>query len=97
MTWLEEMRAEHERARAEMRAEWTGFRQEIRTLIQASEARLVDRIHAVETTLHTKIDDRAGRLEVRIAETRADLMKWSLVFWVGAVGAIAVLAGVLRQ
>jgi hypothetical protein len=25
-----------------------------------------------------------------------DLIKWSFVFWVGAVGAIAMLAGVLR-
>jgi hypothetical protein len=25
-----------------------------------------------------------------------DLIKWSFVFWVGAVGAIAALAGVLR-
>jgi hypothetical protein len=37
-----------------------------------------------------------GRLEAKIEQRTADLMKWSFVFWVGAVGAIAVLAGVLR-
>ena len=31
-----------------------------------------------------------------IAKNHAELMKWSFVFWVGAVVAIAVLAGVLR-
>ena len=36
-----------------------------------------------------------GRLEAKIEQRVADLMKWSFVFWVGAVGAVAVLAGVL--
>lgn len=35
-------------------------------------------------------------LRVQIADVRSDLMKWSFVFWVGAVFAIAALAGVLR-
>lgn len=38
-----------------------------------------------------------GRLEARIEQRTADLMKWSFVFWVGAVAAVAVLAGVLRE
>ncbi len=37
-----------------------------------------------------------GRLETKLEQRSADLIKWSFVFWVGAVGAIAVLAGVLR-
>ena len=37
-----------------------------------------------------------GSLDAKIGQLRADLMKWSFVFWVGAVGAIAALAGVLR-
>ena len=40
--------------------------------------------HEIQT-LHTKLEQRS-----------ADLIKWSFVFWVGAVSAIAVLAGVLR-
>ena len=37
-----------------------------------------------------------ARLETLIEGRIADLMKWSFVFWVGAVAAIAALAGVLR-
>jgi hypothetical protein len=35
-------------------------------------------------------------LEARFERRFSDLIKWSFVFWVGAVGAIAILAGVLR-
>ena len=31
-----------------------------------------------------------------LEKVRADLLKWSFVFWVGSVTAIAALAGVLR-
>ncbi len=37
-----------------------------------------------------------GRLEAKIEQRTADLMKWSFVFWCGAVAAVAALAGVLR-
>ncbi len=37
-----------------------------------------------------------ARLETRLERRIGDLIKWSFVFWVGAVGAIAMLAGVLR-
>ena len=43
-----------------------------------------------------KLDERLARLEATMERRFADLLKWSFVFWVGAVGAIAVLAGVLR-
>jgi hypothetical protein len=33
-----------------------------------------------------------ARLEAAIERSKADLMKWSFVFWVGAVLSIAVLA-----
>ena len=86
MTWLEEMRAENEQLRASIHADFARFHQEMLSEIRGSEARLVDRIHGVET----KLGDRIG-------DVRADLMKWSFVFWVGAVTAIATLAGVFRQ
>jgi hypothetical protein len=35
-------------------------------------------------------------IRVEIHSSRNDLLKWSFVFWVGAVGAVATLAGVLR-
>lgn len=37
------------------------------------------------------------RLTEKIGEKYAGLLKWSFVFWVGAVAAIAALAGVLRR
>jgi hypothetical protein len=82
VTWLQEMRAEHEEKLAAIHADFAEYRHEMAELIQASESRLVERIHKVE---------------VRVAEFKADLMKWSFVFWVGAVTAIAALAGVLRN
>ena len=42
------------------------------------------------------LDDRVNKLRVDIERTRADLIKWSFVFWVGAVGAIALLADALK-
>ncbi len=37
-----------------------------------------------------------ARLETRFERRVGDLIKWSFVFWVGAVGAIAMLARALR-
>ena len=96
MTWLQEMRAEHDEKLASIHADFAELRHEI----QASESRVVERIHKLEVTLGDRIhgvDERLGRVEVRVAEVKADLMKWSFVFWVGAVTAIAALAGVLRN
>lgn len=78
---------------AAIHADFAEYRHEMAALIQASESRLVERIHGSETSLL----ERIGKLEVRVADVKADLMKWSFVFWVSAVGAIAALAGVLRN
>lgn len=47
------------------------------------------------------LGDRIQNLEVRltrqIGDVKADLMKWSFLFWVGAVSAIALLAGALDR
>jgi hypothetical protein len=58
------------------------FRQEVLAVLQ----RLDDRIQGVEV-----------RLTKEIGNMKADLMKWSFLFWVGAVSAIAILAGVLGR
>jgi len=93
VTWLQEMRAEHEEKLAAIHADWAEYRHEMAALIQGSEFRLLERIHGAEKSLN----ERIGNVEVRLAEVKADLMKWSFLFWVGAVGAIAALAGVLRN
>ena len=72
--------------------------------MRAEHAQLLARMDARMDRLEQRMDDRfatvdeklAG-LHVAIADSKADLMKWMLVFWVGAVGAIAALAGVLRS
>jgi len=43
-----------------------------------------------------KVDARFAQLEKAIEARAADLIKWSFVFWVGAVAAIALLARALR-
>ena len=43
-----------------------------------------------------KLHEAIAHLEARFERRFGDLIKWSFVFWVGAVGAIAMLAGVLR-
>lgn len=42
------------------------------------------------------VREEMAHLETRLERRIGDLIKWSFVFWVGAVGAIAMLAGVLR-
>ena len=81
VTIVDEMRAEH----ASFRAEFLEFRREIQTRFDAIDARF------------DRIDQRFQTLEFRLGDVKADLMKWSFVFWVGAVTAIAVLAGVLER
>jgi hypothetical protein len=65
------------------------FRREILAALQ----RLDDRIQGVEVRLTKEI----GNLAKEIGNVKADLMKWSFLFWVGAVSAIAMLAGVLGR
>jgi hypothetical protein len=81
VTWLEEQRAES----AQFRADLAEFRQEIG-----------GRIAALETTFSRRLDAIEKLVIERTAKVESDLMKWSFVFWVGAVAAIFALAGVLR-
>lgn len=64
-------------------------RAELRELNELNFARFEARLAQFEATI-------VGRLESKIEQRTADLMKWSFLFWVGAVAAIAALAGVLR-
>jgi hypothetical protein len=42
------------------------------------------------------LPDRLDSYSARLPRRVGDLIKWSFVFWVGAVGAIAMLARALR-
>ena|SRR5437867_13440568 len=81
VTWLDEQREQTARFSAELGA----LRQELRQEMMGMETRLTARI------ADTKTD-----LTAQISNVKSDLMKWSFVFWCGAVAAIATLAGVLR-
>ena len=69
----------------EMRAEHAAFRADFAESRREVNARF------------DRMDERFQALEIKLGDVKADLMKWSFVFWVGAVTAIAVLAGVLER
>ena len=58
---------------------------EVRESMRADMAELRQEMQVGFATLETRLERRVG-----------DLIKWSFVFWVGAVGAIAMLARALR-
>ena len=63
------------------------------------EARLAEVRHEMQTgfaQLRQELQVGLSGVETKLAQRSADLIRWSFVFWVGAVGAIAALAGVLR-
>lgn len=89
VTIVDEMRAEHAELRAGIRADFAEFKRDIQAQFQTQDARFQVRFD--------RIDERFQALEAKLGDVKADLMKWSFVFWVGAVTAIAVLAGVLDR
>ena len=81
MVLMNELVLQRDRA-AELRQDVLGAIQRLDARIQG----LDERIQGVEV-----------RLTKEIGNVKADLMKWSFVFWVCAVSAIAMLAGVLGR
>jgi len=57
----------------------------------ASEARMDTRF----AEMSARMDHGFDQMEIRFERRFGDLIKWSFVFWCGAVGAIAMLARVL--
>jgi hypothetical protein len=64
--------------------------------IDARFANLDGRFANLDTRIDLKIDGMAATLRSEMKEQTGRLIKWSFVFWIGAVGAIAALAGVLK-
>ncbi|MDZ7360466.1 MAG: hypothetical protein ONB46_07025 [candidate division KSB1 bacterium] len=46
----------------------------------------------VEEKFERRLSEEISKLETKISETRADLIKWMVIFWVGQV---AVILGIL--
>ena len=72
----------------ETRDEMAAFRQEMATFRQEMRKEMA----AFKQEVRADI----ARLEVKIEQRHAELMRWSLVYWVGAVASIAALARILR-
>lgn len=84
------------------------YRSDLREMNEANFAKFDAKLDQRVAELNAKIDLRVGdlrgemhagfaRLDKTIADARADLIKWSFIFWVGAVAAIAMLARVLDR
>jgi hypothetical protein len=98
VTWLDAMRAEHEQRMSRIEAMEARLLQRMDDRFDKVDDRF-DKVDARFVSVDerfAKVDERLAGVRVAIADSRADLMKWMLVFWTGAVGAIAALAGVLR-
>jgi hypothetical protein len=93
---IREFRHETQLQFAAVRAD---FRADMASLNQDLRQEMVKSNHALrEDMTRFRIDvlEAVRQVDIRVANTRADLLKWSFTFWVGAVLAIAALAGVLR-
>jgi hypothetical protein len=77
---------------AEVRQE---TRADLAELRQETKAGLAELRQETKTGL-AELRQELSRLETKLEQRFGDLIKWSFVFWVGAVGAIAALAGLLR-
>lgn len=73
---------------------------ELRHEMQVGFDRLQQSISSLRADMKGEFAAELGRTTVhlsdKIAAVKTDLMKWSFVFWIGAVTSIALLAGVLR-
>jgi hypothetical protein len=94
VTWMDEtstVRADLAELRHEMQA---GFaRMEAR--FEQLQVDLTGRIELARSEAKSDIERLRAETSAQIERSRADLIKCSFVFWVGAVTAIAALAGVL--
>ena len=72
----------------DLRADVAELRHEMDRRFTVVDARFV--------ALESRMEQNTLRLEALIERRSADLIKWSFVFWVSAVGAIAALAGILK-
>ena len=69
----------------------------IESKFESMSARIDSKFETMSARFDGKLEAMSAGLETKMEHRFADLLKWSFVFWVGAVAAIAALAGVLRR
>lgn len=57
------------------------YRREFRELFQAHFGRLEDRMQGMEARFESRMD-------TRLAELKAELLRWMFLFWVGTMGTV---------
>lgn len=67
---------------------------DIRADFQRAEAERREQMARIDQRFD-RLESRIVTLESKLGDIKSDLMKWSFVFWCGAVASIAMLAGVL--
>ena len=101
--WMQHIEAQRAELRELNELNFGRFEARLSELSRHMDARFTQ-VDARFTQLEDTMDARfaqfeatiVGRLEAKIEQRTADLMKWSFVFWCGAVAAVAALAGVLK-
>lgn len=71
-------------------------RSEFREMVELYVARIDSRFAEQQIRMDAAFANLESRLEAKMERRFADLLKWSFVFWCGAVAAVAALAGVLK-
>jgi hypothetical protein len=89
---VELQRSELRAFREGMRSEFAEFRVDMVKQTAATQQQMGE----LSAATQKQISDLSAAVSTGLERVKADLLKWSFVFWVGAVGAIAGLAGVLR-
>jgi hypothetical protein len=96
VNWMQQMDAQELNfARFDARLAEVAMRADLAELRQEMNVGFATLRQEMQTGL-AELRQEMAHLETRLERRIADLIKWSFVFWVGAVGAIAMLAGVLR-
>jgi hypothetical protein len=102
VTWMDRVETQHDEWREAMRADFAELRQHTDAAIATARQDIADlRGEIGGLRQEMRVGFAALRQEMALMEARferrfSDLIKWSFVFWVGAVGAIAMLARALR-
>ena len=94
VNWMHEMDAQRGASRDAVRADLAELRQEMHAGLSKLREEMLAGFARTDARLADAAEQRA-RLEARFERRFGDLIRWSFVFWVSAVSAIALLAEVL--